>query len=126
MKPGDIYWVELPPASGREQIGHRPAVILQDEIFAGGNPLVTVLPITSSIAATRFAGTLIVEPDETNHLWQASVVLVFQIRSVDRRIVKEKIGEVTPDQLTELYALLDSLTGRPLTRDSEDHGAGTA
>jgi len=111
MKPGDIHWVELPSAFGREQAGRRPAVILQDEAYAGGNPLVTVLPITSATAATRFAGTLILEPDASNQLRQTSVVLVFQIRAVDRRIVQDKIGEVTPDQLTELYALLDRLTG---------------
>jgi mRNA interferase MazF len=113
MKPGDIHWVELPLASGREQSGRRPAVIFQDELYAAGNPLVTVFPITSAIAATRFAGTLILEPDEINHLRQTSVALVFQIRAVDRRIVQERIGEVTTDQLTELYTLLDRLIGHP-------------
>jgi len=34
MKPGDIHWVELPPASGREQTGRRPAVILHDDSYA--------------------------------------------------------------------------------------------
>ena len=113
MKPGDIHWVELPSTSGREQSGRRPAIILQDESYAAGNPLVTVCPITSAIAAARFAGTLVLEPDDTNHLSQTSVALVFQIRAVDRRIVHERIGEVTPDHLTELYTLLDRLIGRP-------------
>ena len=112
MKPGDIHWVELQHTSGREQSGRRPAVIMQDEAFAAANPLVTVFPITSAIASMRFAGTLLLEPDESNHLSQTSVVLVFQVRAVDRRIVRERIGEVTPEQLAELYDLLDHLTGR--------------
>ena len=115
MKPGDIVWVELPAASGREQSGRRPAIILQDEAYASGNPLVTVIPITSAVAATRFAGTLVLEPNAINHLRQTSVALVFQIRAVDRRIVGEKIGEVMPDQRTEIYTLLDRLTGHPRT-----------
>ena len=114
MRPGAVYWAALPPASGREQSGRRPAVILQDESYAAGNPLVTVLPVTSAGAVARFAGTLAIEPDETNHVRQSSVVLAFQIRAVDRRAVQEKIGAVTPEQLTEIYALLDRLTGRPI------------
>jgi mRNA interferase MazF len=112
MKPGDIHWVQLPSGTGREQAGRRPAIILQDETFAGGNPLVTVLPITSAVAANRFAGTLLLQPNSTNHLRQTSVVLVFQIRAVDRGIIQDKIGEVTSAQLAELYDLLDALTGR--------------
>jgi len=115
MRPGDIYWVNLSVASGREQMGRRPAIILQDETLAAENPLVIVLPITSAMAATRFTGTLVLEPDGKNHLRHTSIVLVFQIRAIDRRIIQEKIGEITPAQLTELYARLDALTGRPLT-----------
>jgi mRNA-degrading endonuclease toxin of MazEF toxin-antitoxin module len=37
---GDIHWVRLPVANGREQRGRRPAVILQDDQYAGGLPVV--------------------------------------------------------------------------------------
>ncbi len=68
MKPGDIHWVELPRGSGHEQVGRRPAIILQDETYASELPLVIVVPLTGALAAARFAGTLPVEPDEGNGL----------------------------------------------------------
>lgn len=38
MTIGDIHWIELPLTNGREQAGHRPAVIVQDETYAGDLP----------------------------------------------------------------------------------------
>ena len=112
MTPGDIHWVELPPTSGHEQVGRRPAVILQDDTYGGDLPLVVVVPLTGAIAASRFAATLILEPTPENGLRQASVALVFQVRAIDRRIIRERIGAVRQEVLTEIYALLDRLTGR--------------
>ena len=112
MKPGDIHWVELPVGAGHEQVGRRPAIILQDEAYVGASPLVVVVPLTGATAAGRFAGTLTIDLDAHNGLSKTSVALVFQIRAVDRRIVQERIGEITADQLAEIYVLLDSITGR--------------
>jgi hypothetical protein len=76
--------------------------------------------------SARFAGTLTIEPDETNHLSRTSVALVFQIRAVDRRIIQEQIGAITSEQRAEIYALLARLTGQSPAieatdeRDSED------
>lgn len=112
MNPGDIHWVELPPTSGHEQVGRRPAVILQDDAYAGSLPLVIVVPLTGATAAARFAGTLVLEPTVENGLRTTSVALVFQVRAVDRRVVQEKLGGVGIAALAEVYALLDLLTGR--------------
>jgi len=114
VKPGDIHWVELPSLSGHEQAGRRPAVVLQDDTYAGGSPLVVVVPLTGAVAAARFAGTLILEPDHTNGLAKISVALVFQIRAVDRRIVRERIGSISPEMQAGIHALLDQLTGRAM------------
>ena len=48
MTPGEIHWVDLPPADGREQSGRRPAIILLDDAYAGRLPVVLVVPITSA------------------------------------------------------------------------------
>ena len=112
MNPGDIHWVALPAGTGHEQVGRRPAILLQDELYAGGIPLLIVIPLTGATAASRFAGTLLIEPDEQNGLRKTSVALVFQIRAIDRSIVQEKIGTVTRETLEDIYALLDRLTGR--------------
>jgi mRNA-degrading endonuclease toxin of MazEF toxin-antitoxin module len=64
MTPGEIYWVDLPPANGREQSGRRPAVALQDDGVAGASPMVLAAPMTSATAASRFPGTVVVQPSE--------------------------------------------------------------
>ena len=77
MSVGDIHWVELPAADGREQRGRRPAVILQDDHYAGELPVLLVVPLTTTRAAVRFAGTTLIRPTVENGLGQVSVALVF-------------------------------------------------
>ena len=115
MRPGDIHWVELPPVGGHEQAGHRPAIVLQDDDFAGGLPLVIVVPLTSATSTLRFPGTLSLEPTAENGLRNASVALVFQVRAVDRRTVRAKIGTVESANLSQIFSLLDRLMGRSAT-----------
>lgn len=107
MTVGDIHWVELPAANG-----HRPAVILQDDHYAGGLPVVLVAPLTTARAAMRFAGTALVPPTPQTGLPQPSVVLVFQLRAIDRGRVKERIGSVGEALLQQIFVELDRLTGR--------------
>lgn len=112
MNLGDIRWVELPPANGHEQVGRRPAVILQDEAYAGTSPVVIVAPLTGAITASRFPGTVLVDPTPQNGLRTPSVVLVFQVRAIDRRKVREQIGALGAEPLAQIYKSLDQLTGR--------------
>jgi mRNA interferase MazF len=112
VTPGDIHWVQLPPADGHEQVGRRPAVILQDDTVAGQIPLIIVVPLTGAVAASRFPGTLLLDPSPENGLQRPSVALVFQIRAVDRQRVQDRIGAVGPHALAQIHALLDQLMGR--------------
>jgi mRNA interferase MazF len=112
MTVGDIHWVQLPAADGHEQRGRRPAVILQDEQYAEGLPVVLVVPLTTARAAMRFAGTALIQPTAENGLRQGSVALVFQLRAIDRHRVQERIGSVSEAVLQEIFAALDKLTGR--------------
>jgi mRNA interferase MazF len=109
---GDVHWVQLPPANGYEQRGRRPAVILQDDQYAGGLPVVLVVPLTTARATMRFAGTMLIRPTAENGLPRVSVALVFQLRAIDRRRVQERIGTVGDTVLHEIRAELDKLTGR--------------
>src|SRR5262245_3923760 len=63
--------------------GRRPAVILQDEQYAGGLPVVLVVPLTTARATMRFAGTTLIRPMAKNGLPQTSVALMFQLRAID-------------------------------------------
>ena len=111
MTVGDLHWVQLPTANGHEQGGRRPAVILQDDHYAGGLPVVLVVPLTTARATMRFAGTVLIQPTAENGLPQVSVALVFQLRAFDRRRVQERIGSIGETVLREVLAELDKLTG---------------
>jgi mRNA interferase MazF len=111
---GDIHWVDLPVANGREQRGRRPAVVLQDDDYGGNLPVVLVVPLTTARATMRFAGTTLIHPTAANGLRQASVALVFQIRAIDRRRIQERIGTVSAEVLNAIYEEFGKLTGRSM------------
>jgi mRNA-degrading endonuclease toxin of MazEF toxin-antitoxin module len=78
----------------------------------GGLPVILVVPLTTTQAALRFAGTTRIQPSTENGLRQVSVALVFQLRAIDRQGVEERIGSVSRTLLNEIFAELDKLTGR--------------
>jgi len=99
---GDIHWVDLPTANGREQRGRRPAVVLQADDYGGDLPGVLVVPLTTARAAIRFAGTTLIRPTAENGLRQTSVALMFQLRAIDRRRIQERIGTVSEEVLNSI------------------------
>jgi len=111
---GDIHWVDLPTANGREQRGRRPAVVLQADDYGGDLPVVLVVPLTTARAAIRFAGTTLIRPTAENGLRQTSVALMFQLRAIDRRRIQERIGTVSEEVLNSMFEELGKLTGRIL------------
>jgi mRNA interferase MazF len=112
VNAGDIHWVELPSANGREQQGRRPAVIAQDDAYGGRLPTVLVIPISSTRAALRFAGTASILATPKSGLRVDSVALVFQLRAIDRNRLGSRIGAVTNDEMRLILDELDRLTGR--------------
>ena len=102
MKIGDIHWVELPNVGGREQSGRRPAIILQNDQYAGSLPTTIVVPLSSALAALRFPGTARVKATGNSGLRSDSVALVFQIRAIDRARIAEKLGAITEEELLEI------------------------
>lgn len=57
MNVGDIHWVEFPRANGREQRGRRPAILMQDDRYAGSLSTTVVARLSTAKRALRFAGT---------------------------------------------------------------------
>ena len=112
MNIGDIHWVDLPGTGGRSQIGRRPAVIIQDDVYGGQLPTILVVPLTSSKGATRFAATTIVTATSDSGLRNDSVALVFQCVAIDRRQALEKVGRASDEERAEILAELAKLTGQ--------------
>ena len=92
MARGDVLLVSLPPSDRREQSGRRPAVAVQTD--QAGEPMLIVAPVTSNLAALRFSFTVRVEPSPENGLTLPSIIMVFQMRAIDKVRVIRRIGRV--------------------------------
>jgi mRNA-degrading endonuclease toxin of MazEF toxin-antitoxin module len=111
MRKGEIWRVRLPRAAGHVQAGERPAIIIQEDRFTAVLPTVLIVPLTGTPGATRFPGTLEINPDAQNGLTMRSVALVFQTRPVDKRDMVQRLGVVDSVTLDHVLALLKDLTG---------------
>ena len=112
MKKGEVWRVFIPAAPGHAQSGERPAIILQEESFNNSLPTTLIVPLTNKLAASRFGGTLVIQPDQQNGLTTASVALVFQMRTLDQRNCRKHLGILDTGTLDQIFAILDQLTGR--------------
>jgi mRNA interferase MazF len=112
MKKGEIWRVLIPTAPGHAQTGERPAIILQEMVYNNSLPTTLIVPLTSKLAASRFAGTLVLQPDQQNGLTTPSVALVFQMRTIDKRNCLKLMGILDASILDQILDVLDQLTGR--------------
>lgn len=97
MARGDVLLVSLPTTDGREQSGRRPAVAIQTDV--AGEPMLMIAPVTSNLKASRFRFTVKIEPSPENGLTESSVVMVFQMRAIDKARVVRKLGSLSATQL---------------------------
>ncbi len=112
MKRGEVWQVSLPVVPGREQGGHRPAVVIQDAAYGQASPLVLIVPLSSQLAALRFPATLQIAPTAENGLSLPSVALVFQTRALERSRFGQKLGVLSPSDLAVVLMELNKLTGQ--------------
>ena len=94
--------MEFPSANGHEQIGIRPSIVLSE---TEAN-IAIVIPLTSNVQALRFPHTIEIKPSNKNGLSVISVALVFQIRAIDKKRLKKKIGELEDKTINEVNILI--------------------
>jgi mRNA interferase MazF len=109
MQKGEVWRVRLPVVPGHTQAGERPAVLVQNEPFLTSLPTVLVVPFTSKLAASRFGGTLVVQPDGQNGLTVPSVALVFQLSAQDKRTLLYRLGVLDVHTLDQILAQIQQL-----------------
>jgi mRNA interferase MazF len=102
MRHGDVLRVRLPFKGGREQAGTRPAILMQEDEGPERSPTLLVVPLTSQLAAARFAHVVPLEPGEHTGLRVSSLALVFQVTAVDRANVIEQIGTLSADEYARI------------------------
>lgn len=110
VKRGDIFYADLSPVIGSEQGGIRPVIIIQNDIGNKYSPTVIVSAITSQINKAKLPTHVEISSVEYG-LNRDSVVLLEQIRTLDKKRLKEKIGHMTDVDMKKVNnALLISLS----------------
>ncbi len=91
VKRGDIYYADLSPVIGSEQGGIRPVLIIQNDIGNKYSPTVIAAAITSQKDKTKLPTHIQVNATGCG-LAKDSIVLLEQVRTIDKRRLKEKMG----------------------------------
>lgn len=93
VKRGDIFYADLSPVVGSEQGGIRPVLVIQNDVGNKYSPTVIVAAITSQINKAKMPTHIELSCDDYG-LSKDSVVLMEQIRTIDKKRLKEKIGHM--------------------------------
>lgn len=93
VKRGDIFYADLSPVVGSEQGGVRPVLIVQNDIGNKYSPTVIIAAVTSQINKAKLPTHVEISANDFG-LAKDSVILLEQIRTVDKRRLREKIGKV--------------------------------
>ena len=104
IKRGDIYKADLSPVVGSEQGGIRPVVIVQNDMGNRYSPTIIVVPITTRLNKKNL-------PTHTklnnSNLLKESIALMEQIRTIDKKRLKEKIGHLDDKLMTKVNEALE-------------------
>jgi mRNA interferase MazF len=109
-KRGDIYLVNFDPTLGSEIRKTRPALILQNDIANSHSPITIVAAISSQFDETLYPTEVLIEPPEGG-LNANSVVLLNQIRSIDKQRLIKRLGTVTPQTIQQINQALQVSLG---------------
>ena len=101
IKRGDIFYADLSPVVGSEQGGLRPVLIIQNDVGNRYSPTVIAAAITSRMGKTRLPTHIDIHADRVG-LAKDSVILLEQIRTLDKRRLKEKMGHLDSAVMTQV------------------------
>ena len=94
---GDIYYADLSPVVGSEQGGVRPVLVIQNNVGNKFSPTVIIAAITSQLTKAKLPTHIELNKDKYN-LQKDSVVLLEQIRTLDKKRLKDKVCSI--DEIT--------------------------
>mgnify|MGYP000892195509 CR=1 FL=1 len=107
IRRGEIYIADLDPVVGSEQGGNRPVLVLQNNVGNKFSPTVIVAPLTSRTGKTNIATHVTLK---TDFMERESIVLLEQIKTIDKKRLREFVGQLINEEMTRInYALKVSL-----------------
>ena len=101
IKRGDIFYADLSPVVGSEQGGLRPVLIVQNDVGNRYSPTVIAAAITSRMGKNRLPTHIDVNGGDVG-LAKDSVILLEQIRTLDKKRLKEKMGHLDEGMMNEV------------------------
>ena len=102
IRNGSIYWVDFSPAKGSEPKGRRPGLVIQNNVLNDSKlNTVVMVAITTTLKFGDLPGNVILRKGEAN-LPKKCVVNVTQIKSVDKKSIKEEIGTLSAQRIKEV------------------------
>ena len=105
IRRGDIFYADLSPVVGSEQGGIRPVLIVQNDVGNKYSPTVIAAAITSQREKSKLPTHIQVNADGCG-LSKDSIVLLEQIRTLDKRRLKEKMGEIPAETMQSVDSAL--------------------
>ena len=106
VKRGDIFYADLSPVVGSEQGGTRPVLIVQNDMGNRYSPTVIAAAITSQTGKAKLPTHIEVASPNAG-LTKDSVILLEQIRTIDKRRLKERMGELDAPSMSQVNNALE-------------------
>lgn len=110
VRRGDIFYANLNPVVGSEQGGIRPVLIIQNDIGNRYSPTTIVAAVTSRIKKAKLPTHVELRADE-HELERDSVILLEQLRTIDKRRLKQKIAHLDEATMRRVDAALEISVG---------------
>ena len=101
VKRGEIYYADLSPVVGSEQGGMRPVLIVQNDVGNRHSPTVIAAAITSQKDKSKLPTHISINADRCG-LAKDSIVLLEQVRTLDKQRLKERMGELDEGAMTKV------------------------
>ena len=117
-KRGDVYWADLNPFFGSEQGGTRPVLVLQNDAGNFFSPTLIVAPMSSQVDKRTDLPTHIVL-EQVRGLDGPSLIMLEQLKTIDKRRVRSYAGKLTKEQMAEVEAALTGTLGIYITKAVE-------
>lgn len=105
VKRGDIFYADLSPVVGSEQGGVRPVLIVQNDVGNKFSPTVIVAAITSQINKAKLPTHVEIMANDYG-LSRDSVILLEQIRTIDKKRLRERIGRLDEELMVRVNEAL--------------------
>lgn len=101
VKRGEIYYADLSPVVGSEQGGIRPVLIVQNDVGNRHSPTVIAAAITSRLDKAKLPTHISLEAASCG-LQKDSIVLLEQIRTIDKKRLKDRMGSLDPNAMNRV------------------------